>query len=201
MELGDALDDGEPQPDPTRVGRAGRVGPKEPIEHLRQVLGAYAAARELTRGIELHGSPMSPRPDVYLDRARALAAEGGEHVDEAIHGLDEGARRLGGAITLQLLAIDIEVRERRWDAALERLAAIEASSPRKESWLAHRGEVLLAAGRTDDARRVFQDALAAIAALPPHRRGAPVMAALDARVHAALSSPCLAGDSQRNERE
>ncbi len=155
-----------------------------------------AAAIELTRGIDLkqdpHRGSKGPQPDDYLDRAWALASEGGEHVDEAIHGLDEGARKLGGAITLQLLAIDIEASRERWDAALERLSAVEARSPRKERWLARRGEVLLEAGRLLEARRAFEAASEAIEALPDHCRSTQATSALAARVRNALSTPCLA---------
>ena len=85
------------------------------------------AAAEFTRGIDLgwtHPGSRGPRPDDYLDRARALVSEVGEHVDEALRGLDEGARKLRGDISLRLMALDIELAHRRWDAALERLSTI-----------------------------------------------------------------------------
>ena len=156
------------------------------------------AAAELTRGIDLgwtrHGS-RGPGPDDYLDRARALAAEGGEHVEEALRGLDDGARRLGGALTLRLLAIDIEIDRKRWDAALERLSAIEALSPRKEKWLVRRGEVLMAAGRLPEAREAFQSAIEAIEALPDHCRGTRAMSELAARIRGVLSTISVSEDA------
>ena len=48
-------------------------------------------------------------PAYYLERARALAAAGTEHLTVAVRGLDEGIERLGAPITLQLYAIDLEV--------------------------------------------------------------------------------------------
>jgi tetratricopeptide (TPR) repeat protein len=156
------------------------------------------AAAELTRGIDLEWSrPGSrrPRPDDYLDRARALASAGEEHVDAALRGLDDGARKLGGAISLRLLALDIEVAHRRWDAALGRLSAIEALSPRKEKWLARRGEVLLAAGRPREAREALESALGAIEALPGHCRGTPAVSELAARVRGVLSTISVPEDS------
>src|SRR2546429_3401664 len=47
------------------------------------------------------------RSDVGRDRA--LAAEGGDHLDEALRGLDEGIKRLGPIVTLELYAIDLEL--------------------------------------------------------------------------------------------
>ena len=162
------------------------------------------AAAELTRGIDLEWSrPGSrrPRPDDYMDRARALASVGGEHVDAALRGLDDGARKLGGAISLQLLALDIEVSHRRWDAALERLSAIEALSPRKEKWLARRGEVLLEAGRPREAREALESALEAIAALPDHCRGTRAMSELGARIREVLAAIPTSKDARLAEEE
>ena len=57
---------------------------------------------------------------------------------------------------------------------------------RKESLLARRGEILLASGRTLEAWVAWSDALAAIEALPAHKRGAPALLALEDRVRQAL---------------
>jgi tetratricopeptide (TPR) repeat protein len=157
------------------------------------------AAAEFTRGIDLgwtRPGSRGPRPDDDLDRARALAAEGEEHVDAAIRGLDDGARKLRGAISLRLLALDIEVAHRRWDAALERLSAIEALSPRKEKWLARRGEVLAEAGRPREAREAFESALEAIEALPGHCRGTRAVSELAARIRDVLSTIPVTDDSR-----
>ena len=156
------------------------------------------AAAEFTRGIDLgwtRSGSRGPRPDDYLDRARALASEGGEHVDAALRGLDDGARKLRGAISLQLLALDIEVAHRRWDAALDRLSAIEILSPRKEKWLARRGDVLLEAGRPREARQALERALEAIEALPAHCRRTRAMSELASRIRDVLSAIPVTDDS------
>src|SRR2546429_3108060 len=59
------------------------------------------------------------RSDVGRDRA--LAAEGGDHLDEALRGLDEGIKRLGPIVTLEFYAIDLELAHKRYDSALESL--------------------------------------------------------------------------------
>ena len=52
----------------------------------------------------------SGRPELYIERAQALAAEGAAHFAEALRGLDEGLQKMGPLVTLQLHAIDIELK-------------------------------------------------------------------------------------------
>jgi tetratricopeptide (TPR) repeat protein len=152
-------------------------------------LGARrAAVEDFDRGIDQVHSTRGPQPDDYLDRARALAAEGPHCSGEAIRGLDDGLTRLGGAVALQLYAIELEVRRGCHEAALDRLSTLEARSPRKEAWLARRGEVLADAGRFQEAHEAFERALGAIATLPEHRRRTKLTADLEARIRSALSS-------------
>jgi len=155
------------------------------------------AVDEFTRGIELARGGADERsgaqdsrgaqPDDYLERARVLACEGEARIDEAIRGLDEGAAALGGAITLQMLAVDLEVDLRRWDAALQRLAALETKANRKEAWIARRADVLLLAGRNEEAGRVYASALAVIDALPERLRTTTTTSALAAQIRTTLS--------------
>jgi predicted Zn-dependent protease len=126
------------------------------------------------------------RPELYIERALALAAEGEAHYTEALRGLDEGIQNLGVLVTLQLYAIDIELKRKNFDAALDRLEKISAQSPRKETWLARRGEILQQAGRNDEARQAYQNALGAMATLPPSRRNVPAMLELEKRIKAAI---------------
>jgi len=155
------------------------------------------ATDEFTRGIELAKRDgqggKGAQPDDYLERARVLACEGGAHVDEAIRGLDEGTAALSGAITLQLLAIDLELGQRRWDAALRRLAVLEAAANRKETWIARRADVLARAGRVEESAQAYRAALAAIDALPERLRTTTAATALVARIRASLSEPAGAG--------
>jgi predicted Zn-dependent protease len=108
------------------------------------------------------------QPTYYLERARAFVALG--KVDLALRGLDQGLEHLGQPVTLQLYAIDLELQQGRHDKALQRLERIAAQSPRKESWLIRRGEILEQAGRPADAREAYIAALAAIETLPDTRR-------------------------------
>ena len=138
-----------------------------------------AAVADFDKAIE---AASQPDPDFYLQRAQALVAAGTEHIDEAIRGLDEGLQRLGHPVTLTLSAIDLEIMRGRVDAALRRLEEMSARSPRKERWLARRGEILEQAKRQAEAREAYTAAVAAIDALPDYRRGTKAVADLRARL-------------------
>ena len=125
-------------------------------------------------------------PDLWLRRARLLATLGAAGEQRALASLDEGLRTLGPSPALAELAIDLELRCGATDAALVRLDRMMAGLPRKETMLARRGEILAAAGRTLEAWVAWSDALAAIEALPAHKRTAPALLALDSRVRLAL---------------
>lgn len=129
-----------------------------------------------------------PKPEYYIERAQALRDEGSRHSDEALSGIDEGIKKLGPIVTLQLFAIELELAGKRYDAALSRLEQIAAQSPRKESWLARRGQILLAAGRPNEAHQAFGEALSAIESLPPHHRRTKATLELESRVRAAIGA-------------
>ncbi len=127
-----------------------------------------------------------PLPEFYLERARALAKAEAENLRDAVRGLDEGLARLGPVVTLQLLALDLELQMPDYPAALSRLDAITLHATRKEMWLARRGDVLQQAGREADAKVAWEAALAALAQLAPQRRDTRAMKALESRVRASL---------------
>src|SRR5213592_1501837 len=109
-----------------------------------------AAAQDYSRAIRF--SP-EPGPDLFIERAQVLAAEGSAYFSSALRGLDEGIQKLGPLVTLQLFAIDVELKQKNIDGALARLDKIAEKSPRKETWLARRGEILQQAGRPEEARQ------------------------------------------------
>lgn len=144
-------------------------------------LGSTAGAVEdFTRAIA-----QSADPELYLERAEIIARDE-KHIDEALNGLDDGIKRLGPIVTLQLRAIELELRRQNYDSALSRLDLIAAQSERKEAWLVRRGEILKLAGRDEEARAAFNAALLAIESLPPARRQSKAVRALQVRAHSAL---------------
>jgi tetratricopeptide (TPR) repeat protein len=152
---------------------------------LVQLGQRLAAVQDYTRAL---AKTIEPRPDLYIERAQALAAEGRAHLDQAVEGLDEGMRKLGPLATLQLTAVDLEAKRNRLDAALARLDKLAAQSPRQEAWLARRGNLLREAGRFTEARAAYWAALAALEKLPPTRRNVPAMVELEKQIRAALAT-------------
>jgi tetratricopeptide (TPR) repeat protein len=162
------------------------------VEALVTRARTFAAARDFPKAVRdfnraIDGSPRAD-PDLYLERARAQAAQNERHRIEALAGLEQGLAKLGPLVTLELACLDIEVELKRYDAALARVNRLAARSPRKETWLARRGEILERAGRNDEARGAFAAALDAIEKLPPRHQSTPAMVALEARVRQALDS-------------
>ena len=142
---------------------------------LAQMNQPLAAADDFTKGI---AQSSKVEPGFYTERARALAAAGKGKLKEALEGLDEGMKRLGPLITLQSLAIDLELKRDNYNGALARVDQVVAMLPRKDAWLARRAQILEQAGRHAEAREACLEALKAIEALPASRR--EVKAVLDA---------------------
>lgn len=144
-----------------------------------------ASSEDYTDAIRL--SP-EPGPELFIERAQTLASQSPEFYARALEGLDEGVKRIGPLVTLQLLAIDLELKRKNFDGALGRIDGIAQRSPRKETWLARRGEVLQQAGRPQEARDAYQSALTALGTLPPVRRNVPAMAQLEKRIRSQIDA-------------
>jgi tetratricopeptide (TPR) repeat protein len=162
--------------------RPGHAGALIIRGRARAKLGnARTAASDFARALDT-----SPIPDLYIERARATVASGGAGIEEALRGLDEGIARLGPLVTLELEAIDLELQLARYDRALMRLDRVSAQSPRKESWLARRGEILESAGRIAQARANYHAALAAALSLPAWIQRTQASSALIERLRTSL---------------
>jgi predicted Zn-dependent protease len=133
----------------------------------------------------LHHAP-EPDPAHYHDCAAAWLAAGPAHKETALEILDSGIARLGLLPALQEMAVDIELQAGRPDGAVKRLDRLIAQGQGRERWLLRKGEILLQAGRTPEARRAFEEALAAIEALPPGRRNTRALRELEGEVRGRL---------------
>ena len=142
-----------------------------------------AAAHDFDRAVA-HSS--RPTPGLYLERARALADAGEQHVNRAILGLEEGMEKLGRIVTLQSFTIELEVRAKRYDSALERLDQIAHWLP-KERLLRRQGDILAAAKRDEQARLAYAEAARHIDSLPSHYQSSKPIAQLRAELKAALA--------------
>ncbi len=142
------------------------------------------AAQDYSRALTLASNP---GPDLFVERAQALCEAGDEYLGAAVEGLDEAIRRLGPLVVLASVAIDLEVKRNRYDAALDRIDQVLAQLARKDRWLVRRAEILQKAGRMEEARATYQAALAAIESLPPHLRQTPASRELETRLRALLA--------------
>jgi tetratricopeptide (TPR) repeat protein len=127
----------------------------------------------------------APMPDLILERARLQAALG--RIDDAVAGIDEGQRKLGEIPSLQLPAIEYERQRGNFAGALARVDRLLARYPRKEPWLTLRAEVLEQAGRLDEARATFREAIAGIETYPPVRRQLDLIRQLETRARDGLA--------------
>jgi tetratricopeptide (TPR) repeat protein len=150
-----------------------------------------AAVRDYDLAVAL--SP-EPGPDLFIERAQVLMAEGSEYYATALKGLDEGIQKLGPLVTLQLFAIEAELKQRNFDGALARVDKITERSPRKETWLARRAEILVQAGRPAEAKRSYEAARTALQSLPATRRNVPAMLELAKRIQKEIES--LSGSAE-----
>jgi predicted Zn-dependent protease len=128
----------------------------------------------------------SPKPEYYLERARALIDAGPEHLDRAIAGLDEGLKKLGEPVTLQLYAIELEIEAGRYDSALRRVDRIARQSVRQGPWLMRKGSILEAAGRPVKALEMYRLALKEVEALPESRKQSRAVERLEAEARAGV---------------
>ena len=148
---------------------------------LRKLGHPQEAAEDFARALSL--TP-NPTPVLLLEHAQALAEAG--NVVLAIQSLDDWNQKLGPLILLESLAIDLEVEGQRYDAALKRIDRVLTEMSRKEKWLVRRGEVLEMAGRKEEARVAYRDALKTIEALPSRLRKVPALLELEIHVRALL---------------
>lgn len=173
---------------------------KQSLEHFLQHQPDHAEARvALAQALDRTGSALQaieeysralalrPDPEIYIERSRLLA-DVAHKPEEALEGLDEGIRRLGPIVTLELSAIDLELQLKQYDRALERVERIAQQSERKETWLTRRGEILVRADRKAEARATFLEALSEIEKLPESRKNNRYTKELVRRIEEALGA-------------
>ena len=137
----------------------------------------FEAGDEYTHAIAVQPTPI---PDHFIARAKAYRAAG--KLDLAVEGLDDGMSSLGPLVTLQRLAIEIELDRGNHAGAIARIDDVLAKAPRKETWLVRKGAILASAGHHEKAFDAFRLASAALESLPPRVRSSPAMIALRERI-------------------
>lgn len=128
------------------------------------------AAADYSNAIKLHANP---KPDLYIELAEQYALAGDSHLKTALESVELGIKDFGPLITLELFAVELEIKLGSIDRALHRLDGVMSRSARKERFYIQRGEILLDADRFDEAKSAFESAIQAIASLPPRIQANP----------------------------
>ena len=143
----------------------------------REALGLHTeAATDLDIMLK---SVVEPWPDVYLDRAILWQKAGAEHFEHALKGLEEGIAKCGPLLTLEKVAMDLEIALHRNDAAQKRIDGVLTQFPRNIDWLEMKARLLQKMGKKAEAAQVCKTALTILESLPSQRRSAPAMQAME----------------------
>ena len=126
----------------------------------------------------------SSEPEYFVERAEAWQSNG--NIGAALSGLEEGIRKLGPIVSLELKAVDLELEQKKFQSALNRIDFLVHHSARKENWLLIKGNILEKAGRPKEAKQVYRKALNAIASLPIELRNTAAMKDLTKQLDALL---------------
>jgi tetratricopeptide (TPR) repeat protein len=113
----------------------------------------------------------NPQPDWYALAAKALRND--KRPQEALAALERGITHLGDILLLQDAAMEIEVQLKRYDAALARVEKQLETAERRDRWWVRKGDILLAAEKTQAAKQAYQQAQQLFSALPEHVRSRP----------------------------
>ncbi|MFO1440413.1 MAG: tetratricopeptide repeat protein [Verrucomicrobiaceae bacterium] len=115
-------------------------------------------------------------PELVVEVAEALAAR--NQREEALRVLTVGIEVIGAVPQLVLKAMEMEIAAKRFDDALKRVETMQRLMPRPEPWMARRAEVLMLAGREEEASAAWKALRTHIDALPNLERGSHAMSVL-----------------------
>jgi predicted Zn-dependent protease len=127
-----------------------------------------------------------PGPELFIERAQNLSQVG--KVSPALSVLEQGLMRLGGVVTLEDAALNIELRAKRFAQALRRVETMLGRSERKEHLLARKAQILEASGDKVAAQKVRKEALVAIEGLPEIKRKLEATQKLTRELESGLAS-------------
>ena len=133
-----ALDEGRPEMALASADRAVALNARDAdawllrakaLERLGRREDAAAAVGQAITSID---PPRRPQPDLYVRRARLLAAGPTPRTEEALSTLDAGLARLGPLVSLSLPAVALEISLARFDAARARVDALPLAITEKD---------------------------------------------------------------------
>ena len=112
-----------------------------------------------------------PDAETVLEGATVLVRQ--QQFTQAADLLARHLERLGEVPFLLRMALDVELRLGRHEAALTRVEALQRRAPRPEPWMARRAEILGKAGRTREALAAWRALHDHLQRLPNLERGLP----------------------------
>jgi tetratricopeptide (TPR) repeat protein len=116
--------------------------------------GAIADFRRVL-ALEAH-----PNPGNYISLAEEmLESRGDEGIAGALNVLDQANAKLGLTPQIQHKAIELELRRKQPERAIERMRALEPMLGESPDWKVEMGELMLAVGRREDAQAYFRKAV------------------------------------------
>jgi tetratricopeptide (TPR) repeat protein len=148
-------------------------------QYQRSVESYRLALAELSA---LEGSPM---PEWYIEFADTWLLAGEKQ--NALQVLREGIVHLGALGVFELKAAELEVDLGMYDAALARIDQLLSQAQRKDFWLTRRADILLKAGRDEEAQQTYEQAYEALQGLPPRLQNLPVSIELANRLQQQIS--------------
>lgn len=104
----------------------------------------------------------------------------------AIQCLEKGMQQFGLLITLQELALQLEIKNALYDNAIKRINAIMKPLQRKETWLVRKAEVYEQSQQPQAAKATYREAQKAIQQLKPRLQNTDVVKALSKKIEESL---------------
>jgi len=108
-----------------------------------------------------------PNPGDYISVAEMFESRGDAGVAEALEVLDQGIAKLGVTPQIQRKAVALELRRKQPGRAIERMRALEPMLGESPDWKVEMGELMLAAGRREEAQIYFRRAADQLGGLRP----------------------------------
>lgn len=130
-----------------------------------------------------------PNPGDYISVAEMLESRGDAGVAEALDVLDQGNAKLGVTPQIQRKAIALELRRKQPGRAIERMRSLEPMLGESPDWKVEMGELMLAAGRRDEAQACFRQAVDQLGGLRPTPARQQLMRRAQAHLDSAASEP------------
>jgi tetratricopeptide (TPR) repeat protein len=123
---------------------------------LRDSGDSKAAVADFRRVFELQERP---NPGHYISAAKMLQSTGTDGIDQALVIIDQGNTKLGITPQLQHYAIQLELRRKRPDKAVERMRGLQPMLGESPDWKVGMGELMLQVGQPEQAGALLDAAL------------------------------------------